>query len=56
VKITNVHSNHARAEEIERLPMDEEESDGDESDTESEPRADRSDDDPRLGSRDNFWG
>jgi len=58
VKITNVHSNHARAEEIERLPMDEEESDGEEAEPESEPRAKRSndDDDPRLGSRDNFWG
>jgi predicted RNA-binding protein with TRAM domain len=55
VKITQVKSNHARAEEIERLPMDpeaaeEEEdagSDDEKSDT-SRPTA--------LGSRDNFWG
>jgi predicted RNA-binding protein with TRAM domain len=57
VKITNVHSNHARAEEVERLQMDEEAAD-EERDSERESRADRSadDDDPRLGSRDNFWG
>ena len=58
VEVTKVRSNHARAEELERLPdeaddeadIDEEaEADGEEADAESE-------DDPRLGSRDNFWG
>jgi predicted RNA-binding protein with TRAM domain len=59
VKITNVHSNHARADEVERIPLDE---DGDEdADTESADASDTTpdrgtDDDPRLGSRDNFWG
>lgn len=53
VEITTVRSNHARAEEVERLPMD----DADE-DTE-EPTDDPDPDGPareRLGSRDNFWG
>ncbi len=67
VKVTKVRSNHARAEELERLP-DEPEGDGEADasedgeevaveaeDGESESRAD-DDDDPRLGSRDNFWG
>jgi predicted RNA-binding protein with TRAM domain len=61
VKITKVHSNHAKAEELERLPMEEDQEDGDEA-------ADDGDDDEdedgdggptrpeRLGSRDNFWG
>jgi predicted RNA-binding protein with TRAM domain len=57
VEVTKVRSNHARAEELERLPdeadddaPDEEaEADDEEADAESE-------DDPRLGSRDNFWG
>ncbi|MFC4551950.1 MULTISPECIES: TRAM domain-containing protein [Halorussus] len=66
VKITKVKSNHARADEIERLPMDEEA----ETDEDGESDATRSEDDkndkddkddggpsrPRLGSRDNFWG
>ncbi|MFB6224597.1 MAG: TRAM domain-containing protein [Haloarcula sp.] len=59
VKVTNVHSNHARAEEIERLEMDDEVSEGetDDSDEESEDStADEDEDDRRLGSRDNFWG
>jgi predicted RNA-binding protein with TRAM domain len=58
VRITNVHSNHAKAEEVERLPMDE-----DEAEESAETTADEetetpstTDDDPRLGSRDNFWG
>ncbi|MFB6142548.1 MAG: TRAM domain-containing protein [Halorientalis sp.] len=68
VRITRVHSNHAKAEEIERLPL--EESEGDETaetDEETEGEADGETDDeaeaaeaepenPRLGSRDNFWG
>ena len=69
VKVTQVRSNHARAEEVERLPMDEdvedaeaEEEDEDTADAEAEEEAtseaDEEDEDsaPRLGSRDNFWG
>ena len=64
VKITKVKSNHARADEIERLPMDGEEAetdeDGESDATRSEDDKDDRDDDgpsrPRLGSRDNFWG
>jgi predicted RNA-binding protein with TRAM domain len=71
VEIINVKSNHARADLVERLPMDEEEADetdeeeadSDEADAD-EPNADdeeASDDagderPPQLGSRDNFWG
>jgi predicted RNA-binding protein with TRAM domain len=62
VKITEVRSNHARADEVERLPMDEEidDSDTDDADADDEPD-DRSDrekalDRGRLGSRENFWG
>jgi len=68
VKITQVRSNHARAEELERLPLDEEaeedegedaaaedaETDDDDDDDSGGRLADE--DDPRLGSRDNFWG
>ncbi|CCQ35433.1 TRAM domain protein [Natronomonas moolapensis 8.8.11] len=68
VKITEVRSNHARADEVERLPM------GDDAGTDDDPDADdpdaeaadegddnRSDrqkalDRERLGSRENFWG
>ncbi|WP_049927841.1 TRAM domain-containing protein [Halopiger goleimassiliensis] len=57
VEITEVHSNHARAEEVERLPMEPEDDDADASD---EDDADEDDTDPtdreRLGSRENFWG
>jgi predicted RNA-binding protein with TRAM domain len=89
VKIVRVHSNHAKAEEIERLPLDPEEDDepaadeadeetdevdGDEEDEAAEAADDEGDEDededdeggsmadierdenPRLGSRDNFWG
>jgi len=68
VRVTRVHSNHARAEEIERLPMDAETDGEDEGeDEEADANADASDgeDDEsaeegvgreRLGSRDNFWG
>ena len=63
VKITEVRSNHARADEIERLPMDDDEA-GTEDDAEAEADDepdDRSDrqkalDRGRLGSRENFWG
>ncbi|WP_276299420.1 TRAM domain-containing protein [Halorussus lipolyticus] len=66
VKITNVKSNHARAEELERLPMEGEDDDSDgEADAEADsedadaPEDDAEDDGPsrpQLGSRDNFWG
>lgn len=64
VKISQVRSNHARADELERLPMDE--ADDETSDGEVEGTEDEADDDSnerpsrpareRLGSRDNFWG
>ncbi len=64
VKITQVKSNHARAEEIERLPMEGEEEgeaeaeigesrDADESESEETDGPTRP---TALGSRDNFWG
>ncbi|MFC7081783.1 TRAM domain-containing protein [Halorussus caseinilyticus] len=65
VKITNVHSNHAQGEEVERLPDDEDATETDPADERSgdpaaDDDADESDDDgpsrPQLGSRDNFWG
>ncbi len=67
VKITEVHSNHARADEVERLPMDDEEgpdeeTDGEETDeavsddNDDEDSGGRGPDRERLGSRDNFWG
>ncbi len=58
VRVTNVMSNHARGEEVERIPDDPDESD-EEPDSEAagddQTTADE-EDDPRLGSRDNFWG
>ena len=62
VRITDVRSNHARAEEIERLPMEDEaddepagdDEDADEDDDRSE--RERALDRERLGSRENFWG
>ena len=62
VKITEVRSNHARADEVERLPMENEnelEVDGaDDTDEEADERSDRERalDRERLGSRENFWG
>ncbi|WP_226480772.1 TRAM domain-containing protein [Natrinema amylolyticum] len=70
VEITRVHSNHARAEELELLPMDADgedvDADGDEAadtgvdgDVTADDETDDGDDGPereRLGSRDNFWG
>ncbi|WP_254531832.1 TRAM domain-containing protein [Natrinema gelatinilyticum] len=62
VEITRVHSNHARAEELEILPMDsQDESDDapDDAAAESDGQPDDETDDPtreRLGSRENFWG
>ncbi|WP_436902660.1 TRAM domain-containing protein [Halovenus halobia] len=66
VKVTNVMSNHARGEELERLPEEAEEDadseetadldEEDEADEEVEETEQYEEDDPRLGSRDNFWG
>jgi len=66
VKITKVRSNHARADEVERLPWDpdeEEEAEG-EDDGEGADGSEEADDrrrgrrsrPERLGSRENFWG
>ncbi|GAA0458371.1 TRAM domain-containing protein [Halococcus dombrowskii] len=66
VKITKVRSNHARADELERLPMDDEgeaEDGADEDDGEVDDESDADDETggrpkhrQRLGSRENFWG
>jgi predicted RNA-binding protein with TRAM domain len=63
VEVIQVRSNHARAKELERLPMegeDEEPEEGDEEaadeDAEEADEEPSEEDDPRLGSRDNFWG
>ena len=64
VKVNKVRSNHARAEEIERLPDDPDEADGDiendaadDAESDEEDETDEAEDDQqRLGSRDNFWG
>jgi len=60
VKVTKVMSNHARGEEVERLPEEGAEEEATEDDVEEEADAEEDtedvDDDPRLGSRDNFWG
>ncbi|ELY68403.1 TRAM domain-containing protein [Natrinema versiforme] len=72
VEITRVHSNHARAEELELLPMDPDEDDaneegaasgddGDDGDAVADESGSDDGDDggperERLGSRDNFWG
>ncbi|MFT4880218.1 MAG: putative RNA-binding protein with TRAM domain [Natronomonas sp.] len=61
VEVTEVHSNHARADELERLPEEEAEDDeeGDDgAETAEEDTADETAGDgrPSLGSRDDFWG
>ena len=66
VKITKVRSNHARADELERLPMDEDiddtedvgdaEPDEDDADDEEDGEDGRPKRRQRLGSRENFWG
>lgn len=63
VEVTEVHSNHARADELERLPAEEEDGDDEDGDAEEAEEAgadtaDESEDDgrPSLGSRDDFWG
>jgi predicted RNA-binding protein with TRAM domain len=66
VKITEVRSNHARADELERLPMDDEDDEdseaadaddeADEADDEAKSDREKALDRERLGSRENFWG
>lgn len=64
VKITEVRSNHARADEVERLPMeDADDAVDDEADSEDETEEpdersarEKALDRERLGSRENFWG
>lgn len=71
VKITEVRSNHARAEEVERLPMEDEADEDDGADDDADAAGDEPDDADadeeqsdreralnreRLGSRENFWG
>lgn len=59
VEITNVKSNHARADELERLPPEEpDEQDDDEvAKAEVDPEESRTEQArPELGSREDFWG
>jgi predicted RNA-binding protein with TRAM domain len=66
VKVIEVRSNHAKAEAVERLPMEDDGESTDEGEeTESESGTEDQDQDrsqgrpaerERLGSRDNFWG
>ncbi|MEF8786743.1 MAG: TRAM domain-containing protein [Haloarculaceae archaeon] len=57
VEVSKVHSNHARAEELERLELDEEDEEESGADTGEEAVEDEAEDEgQRLGSRDNFWG
>jgi len=56
VEITNVHSNHARAEEIERLPLEDEDEDEAAEETAGAPEATEDTRDVHLGSREDFWG
>lgn len=64
VEITQVHSNHARAEELELLPMEPEpdeddsasEADGEQTDVDEDDDSGGSHRRERLGSRENFWG
>jgi len=60
VEITKVHSNHAKADELERLPMDpdeeEEDADDDDESAESDDHEKQEERRPHLGSREDFWG
>jgi predicted RNA-binding protein with TRAM domain len=59
VRIHRVKANHATADEVERLPMDEDEdadTDAEETTTESDTGGRDSGRPEQLGSRDNFWG
>ncbi|WP_372479820.1 TRAM domain-containing protein [Halomicrobium sp. HM KBTZ05] len=53
VRITKVRSNHARADEVERLELDEDDGEDDEDEGY---QGEDDEDGERLGSRDNFWG
>ena len=55
VEITKVRSNHARAKELERLESEDDDVETEDDADDHEP-TDGEEDDPRLGSRDNFWG
>ncbi|MFB6296657.1 MAG: TRAM domain-containing protein [Halobacteriales archaeon] len=56
VEITNVKSNHARAEVLERLPMEESEDAEEGADGEDAEEREADDREPQLGSREDFWG
>lgn len=64
VKVTQVHSNHARGELLERLPLEpdddveeaEESAEDDEDEADDEEEEARARRRERLGSRENFWG
>lgn len=58
VRIDRVKANHATADEVERLPMDEEDDEEAATDDESSGRSTGADSGrpEQLGSRDNFWG
>jgi predicted RNA-binding protein with TRAM domain len=53
VRVTKVRDNHARAEEIERLELDD---DGEDEPEGEAVTSDDDEDDVRLGSREDFWG
>jgi len=59
-KVTHVKSNYARADLVEKLPEEESEEaegdDADDGDDEGGERSGRDERNPRLGSRENFWG
>jgi predicted RNA-binding protein with TRAM domain len=58
IEVSQVKPNYARGEVLERLPMEEDETD-DEPDDDAAADADEADEEdegPSLGSRDNFWG
>ena len=55
VEITRVHNNHAKAEEVERLPLEPEEDEDTDTPDEKDER-DGTSRRPELGSRENFWG
>jgi predicted RNA-binding protein with TRAM domain len=58
VEITKVHSNHAKADELERLPMDPEDEEGEDADGDEDAAGGRDEEErrPHLGSREDFWG
>ena len=54
VEITRVYSNHAKADEVERLPLESDDDDDEESADAPQDETDATG--ARLGSRENFWG